>query len=132
MAVWTEKFSVGVEALDDQHKELFKLLHDLSVALKTDVNADPGSALTRLQTYILFHFSSEEHLLAKYGYADLEQHVEEHERFKAKVDEFKRKYSDDKPKLALEIRNWIAEWIVSHVMETDKKYADFLAPKVRK
>ncbi len=131
MPVWTEKFSVGVEALDDQHKELFKLLYDLSEALRMDVDVDLDSALTKMHVYTSFHFSSEEHLLAKYGYADLEQHVEEHERFKAKVDEFKRKYSDNKPKLALEISDWLTEWIESHVMETDKKYADFLAPKVR-
>ena len=131
MIEWKPEFSVGVVALDDQHKELFKLLDDLTGALDKHVAADIDFALTKLHVYVLFHFSSEEHLLAKYGYANFEEHVGEHLKFKSKVEEFKRQYTESRPELAVRIRDYLYEWIGEHILQVDKQYAAFLASRVK-
>ncbi len=132
MPEWKAEYSVGVPALDDQHKELFKLLAALNGALDKGESVDIDFALTKMHVYTLFHFSSEEYLMAKYGFHGLERHVEEHRRFKARVDEFKRKFSESRHDLALEIRDFLTEWVESHILNTDMGYSAFLAPKVKK
>jgi hemerythrin len=131
MLAWKAEYSVDVSALDDQHKELFKLLDDLNEALAKDESVDVDFALTKMHVYMLFHFSSEEHLLAKYGFPKLDLHVEEHRKFKARVEEFKRCFSENKQMLAVEIRDYLTEWFTNHILETDKEYSAFLAPKVK-
>ncbi len=132
MLAWKDEYSVDVAALDDQHKELFKLLNDLNEALEQEESVDIDYALTQMHVYMLFHFTSEEHLLAKYGYPDLEQHVEEHRKFKTKVEDFQQQCLENRQKLAEQVRDYLMEWIGSHVLETDKEYSTFLSLKVKR
>lgn len=131
MTEWKEEYSVGVPGLDDQHKELFKLLDDLSDAIGSGKEVDVDYALTKLHVYALFHFSSEEHLLAKYGYDKLEDHSAEHSRFRDKVQEFRSRFANDKTRLATEVRDYIDEWIAGHILKTDKQYQEFLSARVK-
>ena len=131
MPEWNSQYSVGVAALDDQHRELFKMLDDLSVALKTETAADTELALTKLHVYMMFHFSSEEHLLAKYGYKGLDKHVEEHLRFKARVDELKRQTNKNRHEMVKDLKSFVDEWIKEHILKVDKQYSAFLAPKIK-
>ena len=90
MSDWRPEYSVGIAKIDDQHKSLFRLLGELSVAIIQINQNDIKYILNTLENYMLYHFSSEEHLMDKYDYPDLEEHKNEHEEFKARVNNFKK------------------------------------------
>lgn len=78
----------------------------------------------------MYHFNSEEHLLAEYGYPDLDKHKKEHERFSSTLNNLKGKLPGDKIALAEEIRDFLEEWIIRHILDTNKKYSSFLSEKM--
>jgi len=83
--VWKDEYSVGVKVIDDQHKELFrrvnKLFDDVSRGNVTTVL----ETLDFLNSYVIYHFSAEEQLMAKANYPELESHKNEHEWFKSEI-----------------------------------------------
>ncbi len=43
---WEEKYSVGIQSIDNQHKEIFRLLNKLFVALKSGQAAQTTIGIT--------------------------------------------------------------------------------------
>ena len=133
MVSWKDEYSVGIGELDDQHKSLFNLLDKLSAAIGDKDKLSLSYIVTSLEVYVVFHFTSEEHLLAKYGYPGLDKQEKEHTEFKARVAKYKAEMSTgDKLKLAGEIRQYLHDWLVGHIISLDKKYAPFLLEKMGK
>ncbi len=130
MVSWKEEYSVGVSELDEQHKSLFGLLDKLSAAIEQKDKLSLGYIVTSLELYVVFHFTSEEHLLAKYGYPGLAKQEQEHGVFKARVARYKAEMSKgDKIALAGEIRQYLHDWLVGHIIDQDKKYSAFMIEK---
>ena len=76
---WDDSMSVGVEALDEDHKFLIGLLNQVSGAV---VSGDPDFMVTRsvllsLVDYLDFHFKREENVMEAVGYPDLEAHKDQ-------------------------------------------------------
>ena len=70
---WSEKFSVGVRALDQQHQQLIKLLNLLiatqgTINTRSETISDTLMAMTR---YAQAHFKAEESLMEAYDYPGL-------------------------------------------------------------
>ena len=62
---WTEKYSVKIAALDNQHKRLFAIINELNQALANgEGKAATDSVLRKLVDYAKAHFAAEESLLA--------------------------------------------------------------------
>lgn len=129
MLEWNQEYSVKVEALDKQHKELFKLYTELCRSLERKRQIDVSYAIIKLNVYALYHFASEEQLLEKYNYPGLEEHKKEHAVFADRAKEFRERYSAGEKKLAAEIKEWLENWISSHILEIDCRYGEFLNRK---
>ena len=66
---WTEDLSVNIAEIDDQHKNLFKIIGDLSTAIQQDKNKeDLRKILESLTDYTVNHFTLEEDYFEKYDY----------------------------------------------------------------
>jgi hemerythrin len=126
MLAWMPEYSVGIEAIDEQHQMLFRLLNDLSESIEKKDAVDTVYLVSKMQAYAIFHFSTEERLMDKYGYPEFSTHKEEHETFQARIRDFESQIKNDKLLLAQKIRDYIADWIVKHLIGTDKKLAPFL------
>ena len=88
---WDEGMSVGVKALDDDHKRLLDTINKLYSAIDDDANKEVLEAIfTELENYVIGHFSREEAFLKKCNYEGLAEHIKEHEQFALKVPELKR------------------------------------------
>jgi len=131
MFIWKDEYSVGIEEMDEQHKSLFKLLDDLSGSIESGDLKNLGYVLTMLEVYVVFHFTSEEYLLSKYGYPGLNKQEKEHGDFKAKVARFKAQSADDKIRLAGEVKDFLYDWLVNHILVLDKKYGPYLKEKMK-
>ncbi len=57
MIKWDEKYSVGISIIDEEHKELIRIMNEAIAAKQNDDNVDEISKLLKeLTAYALKHF----------------------------------------------------------------------------
>jgi hemerythrin len=123
---WTDRLSVNVAEIDQQHKKLLAMLSDLSDAVSSGKGyAALGGITNELVTYTATHFQTEEQYFARFGYPDADQHKREHAFFVKKVADFKREFANGKASLSTEVVFFLSDWLKQHIMGTDKKYSHF-------
>lgn len=66
---WNSNFEIGVEEVDEQHKELVKIINNYSELLSSNSETIESidKTLEKLITYTKFHFREEEALMHKVG-----------------------------------------------------------------
>jgi hemerythrin-like metal-binding protein len=75
--LWNEKYKVGDEKVDAEHREWFRLANDFLVANDRQSRDDSGEAFSR---YTRQHFFNEEALMREIQYPSITSHAGEHER----------------------------------------------------
>lgn len=124
---WKPEYSVGIDNIDNDHKKLLELIRRLFKAIRTVGSQEEAvKILEELANYTNTHFKREEELLAGHDFPDLENHKKEHEVMINKVREFQSKFSQNETKVSQEILGYLQEWLVNHIMVTDKQYVPFL------
>ncbi|MEW5728523.1 MAG: bacteriohemerythrin [Pseudomonadota bacterium] len=118
---WEASLSVGEEALDADHQELVRLLN--AVAACGPYFAEVFSALI---DYTTRHFEREEDHLARIGYPELERHRGLHDAFVARLTRMLAAHADDALAPAdAEVAEMLWDWLRTHILVEDRKYADF-------
>ncbi len=124
---WSEKFSVNISEIDEQHKVLFRCINDLVEAIQTFQEKDAlVKVMDELVRYTNVHFSEEEELMKKYSYPEYENHVKEHEKFVGMVEDMRKKYEMGEQTISLQVLDFMVDWLKTHIMGTDMKYAPYL------
>jgi len=127
----TEKMSVGVKQLDDDHKKLVDMLNRLYDAVSAGRGKDAlGPILDGLIDYTKIHFGHEEALFTKTGYAVAAEHRKEHDALTKHVLDVQAKFKAGASAiLSLEVMNFLKNWLVNHIQGSDKKYGPHLNAK---
>lgn len=125
---WTEKYSVGHELIDLQHKMLFNLVNKLSEAIINGSGVEiVGEVLDEMSTYALLHFRTEEDLLEKGDYDDLLTHQIIHNSFKREIMTQTKSYMNSpSEETAIEIHKFLMNWLTNHIMCEDVLYIGHL------
>jgi len=135
---WTKDLSVGIEKIDEQHRELFEKINDLVAAVKQSTcKYKIGDVIKFLEDYIAFHFGEEEKYMAEFGYPGYEAHKAQHEKFKENFTELKKELpkleGGAKPgsyDLSVETNQVVVDWILDHIAKVDKRLGEFLKGKI--
>src|SRR5512143_483905 len=91
---WTEKLSVGVATIDNQHKELFKRINNLVLAIKQHrCKSEIDGTIKFLDDYARVHFLEEERYMFETNYGGLEEQREDHRKYLAALAELKEEAS---------------------------------------
>jgi hemerythrin-like metal-binding protein len=72
--------------------------------------------------YLSKHFYDEELVMMKVNYHDYKKHVEEHQKFTEKVEDFLKAYRNKEENLTLEMVSFLRDWVLSHTTGSDLKY----------
>lgn len=134
---WTKDLSVGIEKIDNQHKELFARINDLVAAIKQSVcKYKIGDVVKFLDEYVVFHFGEEEKIMRKHGYPGYAQHKAQHEKFLKNFERLKKELpkleGGRKPgsyDLSVETNQVVVDWIIEHISVIDKRLGEFLKEK---
>ncbi len=126
---WSAQLATGIRTIDLQHEELVEIINDFDRARTDGDTADNvDRLLERLSAYVLFHFGTEEALLD--GNPRLAQHAATHRRehctFSERVAAFKGAAADDRAAVMAQLGDYLANWIVAHIMHTDQEMARLL------
>lgn len=130
MIEWNEKLSVGIYAIDDQHKRIIDMINSFYNGINQNSPKDKMlDLLNGMKEYTKTHFLTEERLMKQHNYPEYEQHKTEHTKFIEAVNSFEERYKSGKLLLTLHVTNFLKEWISNHIMGTDKRYTSFFADR---
>lgn len=121
---WNEGMSVGVNAIDNDHKKLISIISRLSEAIENN-HPDPitGHIFDELEQYVSLHFSREEALMKQCHWAGYKSHVKQHRDFAKKIPELKQQLlSTDSINVAMEINFFLYQWLIHHILIEDMAY----------
>ncbi len=121
---WDEEYSVGIQSIDNQHKEIFKLLNKLLEAMKQGLASNVTmEIIVDLEKYAVIHFQKEEFFFHRFNFSGTEAHVAEHLAFIQKVAALKADLKSGKIIMTFELLNFLKEWINHHILKVDKEYS---------
>ncbi len=130
LLTWGPEYSVGVPAIDSQHKALFGMLNELHDAMLTGRGPQmTRSLLKRLVEYTRDHFTAEEKAMSAVGYPKLGKHRAEHEALTRKVQEYVVRLESCETAINLHLLNFLREWLSKHIRQTDKEYGPWVSGK---
>ena len=130
---WSDDLSVGVEALDCDHKHLFAVVNDVFDAVGTGAEGPRLVTLfDQLITYTRDHFAREEALMAAGHFPGLAAHRVEHAELAGKVIELRRRFfehtlDERNPELLVLFKTWL----MSHIRVTDLQYKPYVITGTR-
>lgn len=120
---WNSSLSVGVEELDNQHKELFRQINELIDACHKGKGPEAvGEVLTFLDSYVRLHFGTEENYMRKYDFPGFEEHRLQHQEFMANLSEVRRRFTQEGPGVHIVVitNRILAGWLNTHIRRSDK------------
>jgi len=126
--IWNEGMSVGIDAIDDDHKQIIAILAKLTSAHGEQIsNQAIEDIFSELEQYVLLHFTREEALLEKIGYKNLIDHKASHQKFVEQLPALKHQWiTEDNLACSERISTFLHHWIVGHILEEDFDYVPAL------
>ena len=123
LIIWKDSYLTGFQDIDTQHQKLVEIINNLFDAIsKKEKDEIVEHALSQLIDYSITHFRHEEDLMIRYRYLDYSNHRKEHLHFMEKVNGFRKDFVPGNNKVMLEIINFLKDWLLNHIMLTDRKY----------
>lgn len=120
---WELKYETGILVIDRQHQQLFNLYNSFAELHNTGEQADESTIIQTLLNYIQQHFSYEEKIMKTFEYEDIVAHIDEHQRFRRKIEELKTVHENGGlHKLYAELALFLRSWLLNHIMEFDQDY----------
>lgn len=124
---WTAQYSVGDPLMDAYHHIFFKTIHDLSRELATLSIEAVQERIAFLVSYASMHFDSEEQLMQKIAFPEIEAHKELHQTFKEQLSAMQDRYlSNPSITTAEELLELSQAWLRQHILGEDMKYKDYV------
>ena len=121
---WSLDLETGNEAIDEQHKQLFKLTSDLAEASASNSEM-LEETLNFLVAYTVKHFADEEALQVNHNFPFYESHKGLHDQFKETVGALVKQFKEDSSsaKLNAKVNSIIVKWLIQHIQREDFKIA---------
>lgn len=127
--LWTPKLAVGVEQIDEEHRELFGRVNRLLEAMaQAKARDEVRPLLAFLDDYVSAHFGGEQRLMQQHRYPDAAEHLSQHAYF---VTEFKALAAEVRQGgptalLTIKLNKLLCDWLRDHVASTDKRLGEYL------
>ena len=124
---WDDNFNTGLPTVDEQHRNLVRLLNDLAgqVAFKSD-DLVLDRLFDELADYTVYHFTSEEAIWREFLNDDEHEvaHRKTHALFVQEVLRMRGELSSrPQMEVAEEALGFLARWLASHILESDRYMA---------
>lgn len=123
-AVWKDKYSVNVSAIDEQHKQVLDILNSMYEAVNCPDNKETMRlGLKKLYIFTVTHFQYEETLLRILKYDDLAAHRKLHARMKDDTEKYIEKYKNGTMDI-VDLMRFLKDWWLGHIVGEDRAYID--------
>lgn len=119
LITWKDEFSLGIEAVDHEHRELIGLINGLEAnmqeyATQTTVVETLGEIYARISA----HFALEEKIMREAGYDDFAAHKQDHEMLLDElldvIDSIDEAGRYDRAGLSSDLDRWFSDHFRTH------------------
>ena len=129
---WTQDLSVGVKAIDDQHKELINRMNSFFDVMKGgNKEQEIMKMLDFLADYVVTHFRDEESLQRSSGYPKYQEHRQLHKEFLDDVTKMRTDLEQNGFTVATGslISSTLIAWLTLHIRKADKEVGMYIRSK---
>ena len=126
---WTKDLSVGVESIDQQHKEIIKRINLLVDSCATGSCKDEAHKLLNfLHDYLGTHFDDEEALMRETEYPNYDSHIEHHKLFLEKMTAIEERLASEGPssELYTEFNYTVIDLFIDHMCTVDRALGKYV------
>lgn len=126
---WRSEYSVGIASMDDEHRQMIELINDVYGKL----GAAPDAAaiedcLETIFTTISMHFALEERIMRDHGYAEYNDHKDDHEELLDEIRDLMDEFVADTDKGAKILEQRLSAWFGNHFASYDARLHGQLGP----
>jgi hemerythrin-like metal-binding protein len=112
---------------DAHHRRLFATINKLYGAMKSGASRETlKEVFEELLDYTRYHFDSEETVLDRIGSPLCVRQRKEHQELIRTATELKKELEAGKPMVAVEVMEFLRDWVTRHIKGCDKLYAEVL------
>ncbi|MDR1995963.1 bacteriohemerythrin [Azonexus sp.] len=124
---WDEHFNTGLPAVDEQHRQLVRLVNRLADQVTNNAQrADLESVFDEVLDYAVYHFNTEEAVWQRY-LPDADEtvaHRHSHAEFAAQAVRLRNSLDEGSIRhTAEEALSYLTRWLASHILESDRHMA---------
>lgn len=119
---WKPEFSVGIRAMDDEHREMIAMINDIYAKLESDSDVDQvDECLGDIFNTISMHFALEERMMQNASYAEYQEHKDDHEDLLDQIRDLMDDYFDDPKSGAKLLQDGLSNWFAGHFSTFDAR-----------
>jgi len=125
---WSDRYSMGIKLVDDQHKGLLKFVNELFNHATGDEKAEREyfkSVIQEAVKYIKIHFDTEEKLMLSTKFPGYAEHKMIHDGFTMTVLKSVKDFEGGKRLVLEKFAYFLKDWVLTHVAVEDVKYAGY-------
>lgn len=120
---WSEKFNIGIEVIDNQHRQILEYINTLDQIRTSGQRHQIKEVLDDLIDYTQSHFSFEENLLQQVNYQYLPSHRGIHELFVKRLNDCRQRFIQGES-VEQDLHRLLSKWLLNHIQHDDQDYVD--------
>ena len=120
------EYYIGIDMIDEEHKQLFQYADEAYELLHDEYTPDKYDRidiiLEKLRDYTVKHFADEEQYMESINYKKLFTQKVQHQEFINKLDEFMEDHNEeaeDQNDQIMGILKYLTEWLTNHILYVD-------------
>ena len=135
--VWSKRYKINVDKLDDQHRHMAELVNVMNDKIEALDDRDAiVKGFKHLIKYTKGHFVTEETLMKKHGFPDRKKHRKEHKELVNLLLDIERQFRGKSKSFSNFdydlAKDWLViytDWFAVHLVHSDKALGSFLIKK---
>ena len=120
------EYYIGIDMIDQEHKQLFDYASEAYELLQEEFTPDKydhiDAILQMLRDYTAKHFADEEAYMESIQYKKIFTQKIQHQEFINKLDEFidqHEKDEENQDEQIMDILNYLTDWLINHILHVD-------------
>jgi hemerythrin len=116
------EYSVGIESMDFEHRQMIKLINDIYEEMKDRRDVESiEQFLGDVHAAISMHFALEEKMMRDAGYAEYEDHKDDHEELLDQMHDLIDTFHEDNERGFTMLQEKLSDWFALHFSTFDAR-----------
>jgi hemerythrin len=131
--MWKDSYSIGVDLIDEQHKELFHRVWEFARVIRSSENWEDRleqvkETMDFMKDYVITHFNDEEEYQEEINYPDIEIHKQAHAKFREGINQYVELFEKEglTEEKIQEFGGKLMTWLIVHVGKMDQLIGEFV------
>jgi len=122
LLTWKSEYSVGIEAVDLEHREMIELINELYDEMSDKKNPESiEHFLGDIHATISAHFALEERVMQRSNYSEYEDHKDDHEELLDQIRDLMDSFDSDPDSGLSLLQERLSDWFGSHFSTFDAR-----------